>query len=227
MQSLDDSLAVQPTAYAYLVRAGYRPKSDLQGRRADVEAALKLEPKSASALIALADVQSDGGAVSQAEATLTQGIATLGELPMLLTSRGILYAKTSQRERAEKDFAAVRSESSEPVALNNLCWTLATAGVALDTALSACEAAVAKQPGVSAFQDSRGFVLLRLGRYDESIASYDAALKASPERSVSLYGRGVARHLKGDLAGGDADMKAALRLDGHVATTYANYGVKP
>ena len=44
---------------------------------------------------------------------------------------------------------------------------------------------------------------------------------------MSLYGRGIARHLKGDRAGGDEDIKAALRLDSHVATTYANYGIKP
>jgi tetratricopeptide (TPR) repeat protein len=227
MQSLDDSLTIQPTSHAYLTRAGYRPKSDLEGRRADVEAALKLEPSSATAIMALADVQSDAGEYGQAEATLAQGIAALGELPGLLASRGILYAKTSQRERAEKDFAAARSKLSDPSGLNNLCWMLATAGVALDRALSACEAAVAQRPAESAFQDSRGFVLLRLGRYDESIASYDAALKLSAGRSVSLYGRGMARRLKGDAAGGDEDMKAALHLDAHVATTYANYGLKP
>jgi tetratricopeptide (TPR) repeat protein len=67
----------------------------------------------------------------------------------------------------------------------------------------------------------------RLGRYDESIASYDAALKSFAERSMSLYGRGMAKHPKGDVAGGEADLQAALRLDAHVATTYANYGLKP
>jgi tetratricopeptide (TPR) repeat protein len=227
MQSLDRLLALVPTSHAYLARAGYRPKSDLDGRRSDVEAALKLEPNSAAALIALADVESDAGKYGQAEHTLTQGIGALGELPRLVTSRGILYAKTSRRARAEKDFAAVRSKSSEPRALNTLCWSLATANVALDAALSACEAAVARRPAESAFLDSRGFVLLRLGRYDESIASYDAALKSVADRSMSLYGRGMARRLKGDAAGGEEDMKAALRLDAHVATTYANYGLKP
>lgn len=227
MQSLDRSLDLQPTPEAYLARAGYRLKSDLDGRRSDVEAARKLEPKSARTVIALARVQSDAGEYSQAEATLTQAIAVLGELPALLTSRGILYAKTSRPERAEKDFAAVRSKSSGATALNNLCWALATADVALDTAFSACDAAVAQSPGDSAFQDSRGFVLLRLGRYDESIASYDAALRSFADRSMSLYGRGLAKRLKGDTTGGDVDMKAALRLDAHVAATYANYGVKP
>jgi tetratricopeptide (TPR) repeat protein len=227
MQSLDRLLALVPTARAYLARAGYRPKSDLNGRRSDVEAALKLEPHYAAAVIALADVQSDAGEYGQAEHTLTQGIGTFGELPPLLTSRGILYAKTSRRARAEKDFAAVRSKSSGASALNSLCWSLATADVALDTALSACEAAVARSPAESAFLDSRGFVLLRLGRYDESIASYDAALKSVTYKGMSLYGRGMARRLKGDAAGGDADMKAALRLDAYVATTYANYGLKP
>jgi len=226
MRSFDRSLDLEPTLLAYLTRAAYRPKSDLGGRRADVEAALRLRPRSAEALIALAEVQSDAGQYRQAEDTLTQGIAALGELPPLLVSRGILYAKTAQRERADQDFAAARSKASAPSALNSMCWSLATAGVALETALNACEAAVAREPEEAAFQDSHGFVLLRLGRYDESIASYDAALKFG-ERSMSLYGRGMARHLKGDAAGGDEDMRAALREDAHVATAYANYGLKP
>jgi tetratricopeptide (TPR) repeat protein len=227
MQSLDRALTLAPEPQTYLLRASYRPKSDLDGRRADVEAALKLAPRSAVALIALASVESDAGQHSQAEQSLTQAIAQLGELPSLLVSRGILYAKTSQRERADKDFAAARSKAGDPHSLNNLCWSLATAGVALDTALNACESAVAQRPADSAFQDSRGFVLLRLGRYDESIAAYDASLKTSAQRSVSLYGRGLARRLKGDAAGGEADLKAALRQDAHIATFFANCGLNP
>ena len=227
MQSIADSLAIKASSYAYLMRAGYRAKSDLEGRRSDVEAALRLEPKSISARVLLAEVQADAGQLTEAEQGLTQGLAQLGEQSSLLVGRGILYAKTRQPERAEKDFAAARSKATDPHLLNNFCWDLATAGIALDTALSACQEAVAKAPTVSAYQDSLGFVLMRLGRYDESIAAYDVAIKQYAEHTSSLYGRGLARHLKGDAAGGDEDMKAALRLDAHVATTYANYGLKP
>jgi tetratricopeptide (TPR) repeat protein len=226
MHSLDQSLALSPTVQAYLRRADYRAMSDLAGRQADLEAALKLDPKSAATVTALARALSDAGKHEDAENTLTQGIAVLGNDPALLTSRGILYAKTAQQQRADKEFAALRGKYSDPSILNNMCWALATEGVALDTALSACESAVTQRPEESAFQDSRGFVLLRLGRYADAVTAYDASLKLIPERSMSLYGRGVAKRLRGDQGGGDADINHALQLDAHVATVFADYGIK-
>jgi len=227
MHSLDRSLALSPTVQAYLLRARCRPKSDLSGRRSDVDAASKLEPHSPAVLLGLAEVQSDTGQYREAQQNLAQVIAAVGETPDLLITRGILYARTSQRERAEKDFALARSKAGDADALNEMCWSLATAGVALDTALSACESAVAQNPRQWHYQDSRGFVLMRLGRYDAAIASYDAAVELSADSSISLYGRGLAKRLKGDVAGADADMEVAQRLDAHVATIYADFGIRP
>lgn len=227
MQSLDEALALDPTPQGYLTRASYRPKADLSGRGADVQEALKLAPRSMSAWVALADVQSDAGRYKEAEQNLAHALAELGESRLLLVSRGVLYARTSRLALAEKDFAAARGKADDANSLNSLCWELATAGVALDTALSACQDAVAQAPTVPAYQDSLGFVLMRLGRYDESIAAYDASIKEYAEHTMSIYGRGMSRHLKGDIAGGDEDMKAALRLDAHVATAFTGYGIKP
>ena len=52
--------------------------------------------------------------------------------------------------------------------------------------------------------DSRGFVRLRAGQYDNAIADYDAALKLEPNKVASLYGRGMAKRRKGDYAAGKA-----------------------
>jgi tetratricopeptide (TPR) repeat protein len=226
MRSLERSLAVAPTAHAYVVRATYRTKSDLAGRQADVDAALKLDARSSAAMIQLASLQSDTGKYADAEATLTQGIALSGDTADLLIQRGIVYAHSAQPQRAAQDFAAVRSKTNDSEDLNKMCWNLATEGVALDTALSACDAAIAQLPD-GQYLDSRGLVLLRLGRYEDAIASYDAALKGTPGRSMSLYGRGLAKRLKGDTGAGDADLKAALELNAHAATAYADMGITP
>jgi tetratricopeptide (TPR) repeat protein len=81
-------------------------------------------------------------------------------------------------------------------------------------------------PNVANFLDSRGFVLLRMGRYDDAIASYDAALQQQ-SKSASLYGRGIAKRRRGDTRGGDADLKAARDLDTHVSAEFAAFGVTP
>ena len=61
--------------------------------------------------------------------------------------------------------------------------------------------------------------LLRLGRVDEAISAYDEALRLAPSNAHALYGRGLAKREKGDLAGSDADMAAARTLAPQVGRT--------
>ena len=72
---------------------------------------------------------------------------------------------------------------------------------------------------------TRGLVLLKLGRFDEAIADYDAGLEVYAKSPISLYGRGVARRRKGDVASGDADIAAAKALQANVADVVARWGV--
>jgi len=44
---------------------------------------------------------------------------------------------------------------------------------------------------------------------------------------MSLYGRGLAKRLKGDAASGDTDLKLAVSLNARVATVFAAYGLSP
>ena len=61
----------------------------------------------------------------------------------------------------------------------------------------------------------------------ESIAEYDRALTIDPTLSPSLYGRGIAKHRKGDKSGGDADIEVALKAHPEVAGEFDEYGVQP
>lgn len=80
------------------------------------------------------------------------------------------------------------------------------ADVALDRALKECEESLRLLPDLAGTLDSRGTVLLRLGRLDEAIRDFDQALKHSPHQINSLYLRAVARSKKGDYAGARADL---------------------
>ena len=68
------------------------------------------------------------------------------------------------------------------------------------------------KPNAASVLDSRGLVQLRLGRFDEAIEDYDAALKDEPLQAPSLFGRGLAELRKGAKAQGEADMAAAETL---------------
>jgi hypothetical protein len=73
--------------------------------------------------------------------------------------------------------------------------------------------------------DSRGFVLLRLGRAQDAIAQYDAALAVSPDKAPSLYGRAVAEARIGDKAASARDLAAAQKADAGVVDRFTSYGV--
>jgi tetratricopeptide (TPR) repeat protein/transglutaminase-like putative cysteine protease len=223
------AVSVAPVAQTYLMRAGYRPWTDLAGKRADIESALKLNPASVPALAELADVQSAMGQYEQAIATLNRAMNREHDQNdrRLLALRGIAYQKSGQTAAAQSDLAKAQEKVADPEELNDLCWRLATAGVSLESALADCNAAVDKRPRVAAFQDSLGFVLLRLQRYRAAVSAYDAALKLSPLEIHSLYGRGICELRSGNERRAHADIKAATALSFSVADEFAHYGVRP
>jgi tetratricopeptide (TPR) repeat protein len=68
---------------------------------------------------------------------------------------------------------------------------------------------------------------VRLGEYDAAIADYDAALAITPRSAISLFGRGVARRARGDVAQGDADISAAKSIEANIAGQMAGLRIKP
>ena len=222
-------IAAKPTTGAYLARAADRDRGDWAGRLADVEAALKLDPKSVEALVMRAAVQVDAGDAGRAIAGLTQVLPQdKPDLPLLLFARAEAYARSGKAEEAGRDYAQLRSRlAGKAVMLNNLCWSQATAGFALDQALADCEAALKLAPADPGTLDSRAFVLLRLGRHEAAIAAYDRALALRPHTAPSLFGRGLAKLRAGHAAEGRADLAAARVFDARVDSEFAGYGLKP
>ena len=225
MRAFDRALAIKPDAYIYLNRADHRPKEDEAGRRQDIEAAMRLEPDSVDALATMARLQTDIGDHAGAVATYSKALAKEPSDAGLLSARGIAYARSGNGKLAEKDFAAA-AKSADPVALNNLCWAKGTAGIALESALADCNAALTKEPEVAGFIDSRALVYLRLGRIDEAIADYDRALAKAPTMTSSLFGRALAWARKGDKTRSAADAAAAQRNDAKVIERFKGYGLE-
>jgi regulator of sirC expression with transglutaminase-like and TPR domain len=64
-------------------------------------------------------------------------------------------------------------------------------------------------------------------QWPQAIADYEAALKVDPKQAASLFGRGVARLRMGDVAGGNADIAAAIAIDNTIAERLAKRGVVP
>ncbi len=226
-KAFDRSIELDASAKNYLRRASHRAATDRGGRNADIVAALQADPRSVEALEMRARAQIDDAAYTDAIATLDRARTIAGDTFDVLVLRGWAYAKAQKIPKAEKDFAAARGKAASANDLNTLCWNQAVTGVALATALDACDAALAKAPSVANYLDSRGMVLLRLNRYDDAIRAYTAALLVRPNAAYSLYGRAIAERRRGDTEAAEADMQAAAQSDARIADTFAEYGIKP
>jgi tetratricopeptide (TPR) repeat protein len=209
-----------------LLRAALRRASDTANRRSDIEAALALKPDYLPTLWAQAQLQEASQDLEGALKTLDALKARSGDGLALMTERAIVHLKAGNAELAQESLAAAHAKAVKALELNDFCWSLATANLALDVALKACQAAVALDVDNAAIKDSLGFVLLRLGRLEAAISAYDAALKARPGQGVSLFGRGVAYRLKGNLEASNADIREAESADPLIQETFADYGVK-
>lgn len=224
--AFDRALKVKPAAYVYLNRGEARERGDLAGRQADIDAALKLDPRMAEAWIDQAQLDSSRKNWPKTIDAASKAAALKPDDLRSFVLRAIAYKHLGDQAHAEADMATARGKAKSAEDLNELCWFKATLGIAADSALADCDAALALAPGSAHILDSRGFVLLRLDRNDEAISTYNRALTASPKLAQSLFGRAVAESRVGDKAASDRDLAAALALSPKVREEFSGYGVE-
>jgi formylglycine-generating enzyme required for sulfatase activity/tetratricopeptide (TPR) repeat protein len=212
-----------------VLRALVRPWMDTNGRRKDLEAALQVDPKSRLALSEFGKLESRLGnhqaALQAFTNVLQQNSDSHRDDWYGYVLRGIESLKVGQQRAALKDFESAMGGKPSPFIYNNLCWELTIANVALTRALDYCNRAVAGSPDQAAYLDSRAMALLRLGRWEDSIKTFDAAIRLSPTLANSLYGRGLASQLRCQCEDGVEDMKSALRFDPTIQRQYERFGV--
>lgn len=209
VSAVDKALAILPEPYLYIDRSRVRDPADFDARMADIEEALRLAPTYNAALVAKAHLLAERGDHQAAARALGQALAREQNNPALLVERGIALSRLGSEREAERDFAQAREMAQDAQGLNNICYLKAVAGVALERALEECNESLRLLPDYAPTLDSRGTVLLRMGRLDEAIADFDRVLEKEPELAQSRYLRAVARSRQGDLAGARSDAEAA------------------
>lgn len=180
---------------------------------------LKTKPENYTALDQLITLGRRENRMAETLAALDAGLSASPDNFGLLSLRGEARAFTGQADGARADFDAMRRlAGSDPLLMNNVCWSQGVSGFDLDQALADCDVAVGS--GEAGVIDSRAMVLLQLERYADAKADYDQALAVAPNLSPSLYGRGLARLALGD-AGGDEDLARARAMDVDAAENFA------
>jgi tetratricopeptide (TPR) repeat protein len=150
----------------------------------------------------------------------TSGNAFLG--------RGNVHERAREYDQAIADYdEALKLKPDDAHALDNRCFTKAVANVQLDSALADCQQSLKLRPGDGGTLGNLGLVYLRLGRFDDAIASYDAAVAKKGTSAWQRFGRGIAEHRKGDMNGGNADISAAKSMDPNIESTFVGMGLTP
>lgn len=223
--ALDRSLALQPTAAAYVLRS-MMASSDTA--LADLDRALAVGGGEARIYRWRARMRWDARETDLALADVARALEYAPGSFRLRQLRAQINADAGRYDPALKDLdALIALQPGWPDVTNDRCWLRARAGVGLSLALADCNAVLGWEPDRPEALDSRGLVRLRLGDLQGAITDYDAALKQAPEIATSLFGRGVAKRWGGDTAGGDADLQQALALDPAVDKRFADFGVTP
>jgi len=139
-------------------------------------------------------------------------------------NRGLSYEEKGDEKLAVQDYnRAIQLDPNSPRFLNNRCWARAILGD-LQLALTDCNKSLRFKSDFRTF-DSRGFVYLKMQNADASITDYNAVLAVDPKVPYSLYGRGLAEHMKGNESASQADITAAVKLQPDIADQFAKWGV--
>jgi len=197
---------------------------------ADLDEALKLKPDDLEARMLRADVFLQSKDVTRAEADFEAAQKAAPANADLSAQIGLAYTRAGLYDeglrRLDAWIAAHPRSDDIGQALAARCWTRAAAGKALEAALTDCDQALKKERN-SLTMSYRGLVLFRLGRLDDAISQFAAALRVQPRMAPALYGRGLAELKKGDKAAGDADLAAAAAIAPGLAQQYRRYGLAP
>ena len=157
-------------------------------------------PERSDPLIALADMMRMGERYDEAVEAYDQAFARIPTLEnrhwTLLYARGMSLERAKQWERAEDDFLrALELEPDQPLVLNYLGYSWVEMGRNLDQAREMIEKAVEQRPNDGYIVDSLGWVLYRLGDYEDAARFLERAAELRPNDPVILdhFGDGLWR----------------------------------
>jgi tetratricopeptide (TPR) repeat protein/predicted aspartyl protease len=202
---LSKSLELEPTSAAHFAQQGEvhealrRPADAL----ASYDRALELDPTFADAryrrVMLRIGAKDRDGAKSDLDA-LDKSLASQADLRLAMAGRYMELEQPAQSLVQLNQW------------LNGRCFARAMLGIELDQALEDCNEAVAASNSSNApYLDSRGWVQLRLGKYQRALADFDRALELRPGVAFTLYGRGLAKLRLGDAAQSEADLASARK----------------
>lgn len=141
-------------------------------------------------------------------------------------SAGVVYEDLGQYDKAIRAYDNVlRLNPTDAAALNNRCWARVLSFDAV-WALPDCEESLRLAPNDPDTLDTRGFAYLQLGRHDDAIASFTAAITARANQPTAFYGRALAHMATNHGVEAAADLAQARRIDPDIDQKFRRWGMQ-
>ena len=222
LDDLDLACALEPgNASFFATRAQvHRQRQDYDRTMADLDTALQLAPTLGEARMARAwqrfghrDRDLALGDLAELDRTLPPQAPSRSDMARLYEALGLPAQVIAQLNLWIDAHPHDRSLES---AWNARCWARMELNADLDRAMDDCNKAVNANENNASYLDSRAWVWLRLGKPEKALDDFDLGLSIFPSDVWSLYGRGEAYLILGDVAQGRADLAAARATDAHI-----------
>ncbi|WP_374441510.1 tetratricopeptide repeat protein [Stella sp.] len=139
----------------------------------------------AEAALRLGDILRARSRFPEAVQAYDQGIARIPTIEQrhwsALYSRGIALERSKQWDRAEADFLkALELQPEQPYVLNYLAYSWVDRGLHLERSLAMLRKAVELRPEDGYIVDSLGWVMYRMGRFEEAVKELERAVELRP-----------------------------------------------
>ena len=132
--------------------------------------------------------------------------------PTILNALAMILDSTGQKKEAKAVYeSALRLESENPIALNNLAYIMAeTPGGDLDQALTLAQRANQKLPQATEIADTLGWIYLKKNLPDNALEIFKSNVSKVPKSSTYRYHLGMALFQKGDKVRAKQELQVAL-----------------
>ncbi|MGA2125008.1 MAG: tetratricopeptide repeat protein [Xanthobacteraceae bacterium] len=200
-----------------------RDKGDHDRAIADLDEAIRLDPRLAFAFNSRGNVYHARGDYDRAIADYNEAIRLTPADANLFNNRGNSFNSKGDQDRAIADYGeAIRLKPSHVLAFYNRANVYSARGDD-DRAIADYGEAVRLDPKLAVAYEGRGKAYSGKGDHDRAIADFAEAIRLRPAAGV-LLGRGVEYDGKGDHDRAIADFDEAIRLDPKLAAALINRG---
>lgn len=224
----DEAVKLGAGGIIYATRAELQ--SDPAARKADMDKALEIDPRSPEVLSKLIWSYMQTFDYSAALSTIERLEDVTDLDSFMLNNRGLAYfmVEPPDPERGRAAFDRARELAGSARELQSSCKFKTTVARLVDVARADCDAALAMDPTCMECLEARSKAYLRLERFEDALRDLDSLIGRSSEQNAGwMFGRGIARLRLGQEAEGNADIASARALSPLVDQEYARFELTP